>query len=63
MSFILGFMCGAIVGSLVSWLAYTWVQPIDVEEAGVSLFPMTGECPPCTQNCKQGDECPARSKK
>lgn len=41
MTFALGFICGAIVGATISWLAYTWFQPIDLEEAGVSLFPLS----------------------
>lgn len=57
MSFILGFACGAILGSLISWLAYTWMQPIDLEDHGVSLFPLG------KKRCKQGDECKEGSAK
>jgi hypothetical protein len=37
---ILGFMLGFIAGSFISWLAYTWLEPIDLEETGTRLFPL-----------------------
>jgi hypothetical protein len=40
---ILGFMLGCIFGSFISWLAYTWLQPLNLEEEGVSLFPWSNK--------------------
>ena len=42
-TFFIGMACGLILGSWVTWLAIDWMHPVDVEEAGVSLFPMGGK--------------------
>jgi predicted lysophospholipase L1 biosynthesis ABC-type transport system permease subunit len=41
MIFALGFACGLIVGVMLAWLCLTWLHPIDTEETGTFLFPMS----------------------
>lgn len=58
MTFALGLMCGLIIGCCVTWLAYTWLQPLDLEEHGVSLFPIDkNRAPACSDDCNQGRAC------
>lgn len=57
--FFLGFACGGVLGAWVTWLAacYVGTEPVEKHE---SMFPLTGRnrtCPPCTQECDQGDDC------
>ena len=58
MTFILGFMCGAILGAVVTHLAYAWLNPPQEPESGPLWFRY--KCPPCRGDCDQGRQCPAK---
>ena len=57
MTFFLGFMCGAMLGAIVTHLAYSYFCPINFEETGTWLG---RTCPPCDGDCAQGRTCPAK---
>ena len=59
--FALGFVCGGVIGAWVTWLAacYVGTEPEPEEE---SIFELMRRCPPCTQECNQGDDCELRKK-
>lgn len=41
MIFALGFACGLILGLTLAWLSLTWMHPVNLEETGTFLFPMS----------------------
>lgn len=56
MVFFLGFVCGIVLGSCLSWLALAYMFPVNIEETGVSMFKtMQPHC--CNHNCEQGRNC------
>jgi hypothetical protein len=41
MTFAIGFVCGLVLGLTLAWLSVVFFHPIDLEETGTLLFPMT----------------------
>lgn len=61
-TFALGMLCGLVIGSWLSYLAFTWVHP-EASEPIEDPVPPFLRCPPCTEDCRQGEDCPARKNK
>lgn len=58
MSFFIGFVCGLVLGGLVTHLAHEYLDAmLPLEDEKERWFGR--KCPPCDGECKQGRDCPA----
>lgn len=56
-TFLLGMICGFIVGGFVMHLVHEYIDSMMTDDDGRWLG---RTCPPCDGKCRQGRECPSK---
>lgn len=61
MTFVLGLICGLVLGCIAMHAAHEYLDSMLTDEDEKTWLGRS--CPPCDGKCKQGRDCPAGEKK